>query len=447
MQKAGHAPMIWAPLVDPSVASQVVASGIPVVSRFDELPDTPDIIHGHHHLETVQALRQFPDVPAIFVCHSGYWWHDAPPRHPRLRHYVGVDEFCRQRLVDADWIDPRRISVIWNAVDMDRHWQRPPLPDRPQRALIFSNYAGPDTHVEAVQEACRRMGIHLDIVGSGVGNLSATPEDVLPAYDLVFAKARCAIEGMASGCAVILCDTTGLGAMVTTTSVKRLRPWNFGFRVLQRPLDAELIAQEIQRYDAGDAGQVSAYMRSHAGLQDGVERYVAIYRSVLSEQPAVEDDADWYPESQPLQLRDQAAVTLQFSGVPEFATPRQHVVAEVTLVNRSPRPIATAAPWPCLLAYRWLSAWNGAVVVEDGLRSILQPPAWPKAESTYTMRIVAPGEPGEYVLRATIIQEGWRWLDAMAPFVRADARVLVVAGDSESLVPIRRGTAGRSQVG
>jgi hypothetical protein len=294
--------------------------------------------------------------------------------------------------------------------------------------LIFSNYAGPDTHLEAVHEACRRMGIHVDVVGSGVANLSATPENILPGYDLVFAKARCAIEAMASGCAVILCDTTGLGAMVTTTNVKQLQPWNFGFRVLQRPLDTELIVHEIQRYDAADAGHVSAYMRGHASLDDAVDRYLEIYRRALSEEPAVEDESDWYPESQRLRVEDQAAVTLQFSRLPEFAAPRQHFMAEVVLDNWSRLPIATAAPWPCLLTYRWLSAWNGAVVVENGFRTILQPPAWPRARSVYAMRIVAPSEPGEYVLRATIIQEGWRWFDVLAPPVRADAPVLVIAG-------------------
>jgi hypothetical protein len=431
LAKAGQFPMIWAPLVDPEVAAQVLAAGIPVVSRLEDLPAVPDIIHGHHHLETIQALRQFPTVPAIFVCNSGLAWYDAPPRHPRIRQFVAVDEFCRERLVGVDWMDPRRISVVWNAVDMDRQRQRPPLPERPRRAVIFSNYAGPDTHVEAVQEACRRMGIVLVTVGSGVGNLSSAPEDVLPEYDLVFAKARCAIEAMASGCAVILCDTAGLGAMVTTANVKRLRPWNFGFRVLQRPLDPDLITQEIQRYDAVDAGQVSSYMRAHARLEDAVDRYLAIYRSVLSEQAAVERDVEWYADSRPLQIEDQASLKLQFAQVPELATARQHFMAEVTLDNRSPVPIATAAPWPCLLTYRWLSAWNGAVVVEHGHRSILQPPAWPNVESAYSMRIIAPSEPGEYVLRATIIQEGWRWLDSLAPPVRADTPVWVAAADGE----------------
>jgi hypothetical protein len=41
------------------------------------------------------------------------------------------------------------------------------------------------------------------------------------------------------------------------------------------------------------------------------------------------------------------------------------------------------------------------------------------------MRVIAPAQPGEYILRVTIVQEGWRWFDALAPRVRTDASVWV----------------------
>jgi hypothetical protein len=65
------------------------------------------------------------------------------------------------------------------------------------------------------------------------------------------------------------------------------------------------------------------------------------------------------------------------------------------------------------------------MAVEHGLRTIIQPPAWPGEQSVHTMRAIAPNEPGDYILRVTIIQEGWRWLDLLAPAVRADAPMTV----------------------
>ena len=425
LARLGHFPMIWAPRVDPAAAAAVLNAGIPVVSRIEDLPREPDVIHGHNHLETIQALRRFPQVPAIFVCHSGYWWHDAPPRHPRIRRYVGVDEFCRERLMATGWIDSNRVDVVWNAVDMARHQARPPLPDRPRRALIFSHYAGPDTHAEPIGEACSRMGIQLDLIGSGVGNPSAEPERLLPTYDLVFAKARCAMEAMATGCAVILCDASGLGTMVTSANLNQLRPWNFGFRVLQGPLDPRLIAEEIRRYDPVDAGRVSAYMRKNSSLEAAVKRYVGLYRQAMGERTRVSDEIDWHPASRPLQIEDQEVLKLRLMNVPDSAAPRRQFTFDVALQNGSQVPIATSSPWPCLLTYRWLCRRTGEIVVEHGFRSILQPPAWPGMETIYPMRAIAPNREGDYILRATIIQEGWRWLDHLSPAVCADAPVRI----------------------
>lgn len=57
---------------------------------------------------------------------------------------------------------------------------------------------------------------------------------MLGGYDLVFAKARCALEAMAVGCAVVLCDVGGLGPLVTRAQVQHLRRWNFGRRTRLR---------------------------------------------------------------------------------------------------------------------------------------------------------------------------------------------------------------------
>src|SRR5262245_20290534 len=349
LDRIGHWPMIWAPLVDPVVAAPVRAAGIPVVSRFEELPAVPDVIHGHHHLETVEALQRFPRAPAIFVSHSGHWWHDEPPRHCCIRRYVGVDDFCRERLLARPWIARDRIHVVRNAVDMDRFSRRPPLPDRPRRALIFSHYAGPDTHLEPIREACTRAGIAVDTAGSGTGKPCAAPELLLQDYDLVFAKARCAIEAMAVGCAVVLCDTTGLGPMVRCENVAALRRWNFGFRVLDRPFTPELIAEEVQRYDPHDAAEVSVSIRRSARLEDAVEQYLTLYRLALGEPPRGSDSPEWHPETQQLPLEAQAAVRLRFVDAPASVAPRQHFTFEVSLDNRSSPPIAPSAPWPSLL--------------------------------------------------------------------------------------------------
>src|SRR5207248_10904224 len=119
-----------------------------------------------------------------------------------------------------------------------------------------------------LRTACSRAGMTLDVVGLGVASPYPRPEELLPHYDLVFAKARCALEAMAVGCAVILCDVFGCGGMVTAADVDAYRHLNFGRRLLVRaPVTVETLQREIQRYDADDATEVCRRVRAVAGLE------------------------------------------------------------------------------------------------------------------------------------------------------------------------------------
>lgn len=148
---------------------------------------------------------------------------------------------------------------------------------------MFGNYAHTDTHLPVVEEACRRAKLDLDVVGMGVGKACRYPEEVLGHYDLVFAKARCALEAMAVGCAVILCDSRGIGPMVTGAQVEDLRHWNFGMRTLQASLDPNTLELEIRRYNTVDAARVSQYIRDIAGLANAAEQWLCLYDEILKE--------------------------------------------------------------------------------------------------------------------------------------------------------------------
>ena len=244
--KRGHTPLAYSSQLG-GVADELRAATVSVVDDLNELAIAPDLIHGHEHMETMTALLHFPGVPAIYFCHSAYAWLDAPLLFPRILRYVAVDHACRDRLLDQG-IPEERIRVLLNFVDLDRFKRRStPLPARPQRALVFSNYATSQTHLPAVREACRRAQIQLDVLGDGEQNGSAEPEKIIGEYDLIFAKARCALEALSVGAAVILCDAGGVGPMVTSRDFDKLRPLNFGIRTLNEPLHPDILVREIKR--------------------------------------------------------------------------------------------------------------------------------------------------------------------------------------------------------
>jgi len=286
----GHTPIVYSPVLG-TVAREIRQATIPVVDDLAAVGTTPDVIHGHHHLETLMALLWFPGVPAISVCHGWLPWPEAPPRFPRVRRHVAVDQTCRDRLVFEHGIPEERVRVLLNFVDLERFAPRGPLPARPRRALVFSNAASDQTHLSAVRAACAAAGLTLDVAGRASGNVVDAPETLLGSYDVVFAKARAALEAMAVGTAVVLCDEVGAGPLVTSAELDRLRGLNFGIRALQAPVTAEHLETELARYDARDATRVSGRIRREAGRDAAVDELVTLYREVIAEQRAQGDES------------------------------------------------------------------------------------------------------------------------------------------------------------
>jgi hypothetical protein len=278
----GHAPVVYGTQLG-EAARQLDARTIPVVDDLSTVTAPVDVIHGDSALETMAALLHFPSAPAIFVCHG---WEDIGrtiPRFPRILRYVAVDDTCADRLVTRAGIPPERLSVLLNGVDIGAFRQRDPLPPRPRRAVVFGNLAHELTFVPAIREACRRAGIEVDVVGAAAGTAIAQPESILGQYDLAFAKAKCAMEAMACGLAVVLCSEAGVGGMVRAADFDRLRRLNFGIRTLQKPLSAETLTAEIALYDAADARAVSDRIRATASSDDLYASLLSIYEAAIEE--------------------------------------------------------------------------------------------------------------------------------------------------------------------
>ncbi len=277
----GWLPIVYSTLLG-AAAETLRNASIPVVSSLDQVGSPPDVIHGQHVLETLIALARFPGVPALWVCHDSVTWHSLPPSTPRIRAHVAVDRNCRDRMVFQHGIDRDAIRVLTNPIDLARFRRRGPLPPKPRRALVFSNLAAENTFVAPIRAACAQRGIALDVVGEASGRM-VDPEEVLPLYDLVFAKARCAIEAAAVGAAVIGLDHRGMSGMVTTERLEQLRELNFGIRTLQLPVTRENLLREIDRYDPADAALVTDRIRASNSSDLLAEQLIDIYEEIMAE--------------------------------------------------------------------------------------------------------------------------------------------------------------------
>jgi hypothetical protein len=286
LQQRGHVPIIYSPLLG-ELAQKLRSKTIPVVDDLNAVGTFPDIIHGHHHMETMTALLHFPGVPAIYFCHNSFSPLDSPPPSPRVLRFVAVDQPCYEKLVFEHGVPAERARLLLNFVDGARFEPRTALPSRPQHALLYGNYATEDANLAAVREACSRAGLQLDVVGLGVGNNVTEPEKLLGKYDIVFAKSRAAAEALTVGTAVVIYCMRSVGPMVTASELERLLPLNFGIRAMKSHWSpeslTEALSQEIARYDAQDAAEVSRRVRNLLQSDKAIDEILSLYDEVISE--------------------------------------------------------------------------------------------------------------------------------------------------------------------
>lgn len=228
-------------------------------------------------------MLRFPKSPAIYFCHGWLPWQERPPVFPTIARYIAVDDLCQERLLTTPGISHEQTTTLYNFVDLKRFRPRPPLPKKPRTALIFSNVASDSNYAGIIRAACHAVGIEeVNILGASCGNASLQPEKDLPYYDVVFAKARCALEAMAVGCAVVVTEYHGMAGLVTRENVAELRRLNFGVRTVQSaPLTEAGVVATLANYCRHDAAAVADWIRAEADLETYLDRLEEIYRSAI----------------------------------------------------------------------------------------------------------------------------------------------------------------------
>jgi len=443
----------------------------------DRIPK-PDIIHGNSPIETAAAILRHPTAPALFVCH-GWGSRDAfPPKLASIVRYVAVSEHARDELIIFHGIPESNITLHHNPVDLERFPKRGPLPDAPKRALVFSNTLTEANHLKEIRNICAQAGISLDVVGLGMGTARNDPESILQDYDLVFAKGRAALEALATGCAVILCDAEEAGEMVTCENYDLLRLRNFGLRTMQIPALAQTLATQLKRYSPASAAAVMERVRKTEGLVEATSALVELYNSV-SQDFQKDFVADWNEERRatarfldsiaptsntffvasqlaPVEKRARRAEvkllrladTLGMEVLPEAQLAQieirqissmsacqagEEFEVGVEISNQSEAVISSLGPFPIHIAYHWLLP-SGELEHFEGNRSELYPPLKPKQRFVYAARIVAPKASGHYTLRLTLVQESVIWLDQLNVYSDMNCEVVGEAID-ETCIP------------
>lgn len=278
LRRQGHRPIVYSPQHGP-IVEELRAASVPVTDDVTSITVKPDIIHGHHLPTTAAAALRFRDRPAIFLCQDFQQWHDVPPKLPNIRRHLVIAPSLIDRLGVECGIPVDDMRILLNPVDLARCTPGPTLPQKPRRVAVFAKGRA---YVPTIREACASLRLEVEVFGRPVDRLVAAPEVVMRDFDLVVSTGLTAMEAIATGRAALICDPRGLAGLCTTARLPRYRQNNFGLRLLDRPVTAAAIAEEIALYDADDSAAVSAALRAEAGLDRYVQQLVATYRDVMA---------------------------------------------------------------------------------------------------------------------------------------------------------------------
>jgi hypothetical protein len=288
LKRRGHDVAVFSPRFG-DLGKFLLAGGVWLKSTLEEIPWTPEVIHGQHHLQAVAAFTRFDRAPAIYHCHGLGPWVEKPPAHPRIRYYVMMSPAMALRVEPEFGLPRERIVTIANFVNLRRFSRVRSAPARLRRALLFGNDKLSADERFSLEDACTQESLTLDYIGVAYGNPQARPEVLLLDYDLVFAVGKCAMEALASGCAVIPVCAGQAGHLVTLENFTEWAFSNFSppyyFRSAAQ-INANWLRSELRGYAAEDVSGVSARLRQEYDLEKAVDRLEMIYENAISDQAA-----------------------------------------------------------------------------------------------------------------------------------------------------------------
>lgn len=116
--------------------------------------------------------------------------------------------------------------------------------------------------------------------------------------------------------------------------------------------------------------------------------------------------------------REQAArIQFELSGVPREVKVSAMFWLDAKVTNNTGEMIYAVPPYPVRLSYHWLDKATREIAVFEGARTTILPGFAANTASECRMTIVAPDQPGDYILQTTMVQDGFCWIEKERPAI------------------------------
>jgi hypothetical protein len=273
LERLGHEVAIATERTGP-YADFVRERGVRIVG-LDDLPRECDVILGHDAVMATALAERYPDARLVFVMHNDSYDLQMPPLVPGV---VDAVVACSERMasrVRAAALDVPLVRLT-EPIDTEPHLDPAPLPQRPRRALILSNYLR-GARRDRLVDAWERAGIECVQLGKP-GKLVLDPIPEIQQADIVVAKARAALEGMVCAKAVYIYDQFGGDGWVTPEAYPGMEADHFAGLSDPRPVTAERLVADLDLYDPDMGITNHELAREHHGVRRHANRLVDVLR-------------------------------------------------------------------------------------------------------------------------------------------------------------------------
>lgn len=281
LQRLGHQVTLYA-LTLGGAAEIALARGLRVTDAVGQLPPHCDAALVQDGVVAYRLAERYPQSPQLFRAASELHDFQLPPNLPGVVSKVIV-------LSDRVTARIRAMAVPYELVRLrqpiDTEVLKPLTPIRavPRRAVLLGNYLR-GARRERIVAALGTHGVECEQIGLN-GSVSRHPEEAILEADIVVAKGRAALDGMACGRAVYLYDEFGTDGWVTAAKYPAMEADNFAGQATDVTIDGTRLDHELAEYDAG-MGLVNRdlVLRNH-GARYHVNELCALFAEAAAPSP------------------------------------------------------------------------------------------------------------------------------------------------------------------
>lgn len=274
LQRLGHEVTLAAEELGP-VATAAKRDGLDVARLPSELPPACDVGVVQDGIVTAPVVDRYPEAALVHVAHSPMFDHQLPVLVPDVIDIVVVlSDRVAHRIhalaLDAPVVRQRQ------PIDTEEFAPAGPLPRTPRRALLFGNYLR-GARREALVSAWGRAGIECVKVGDP-DLLQLDVREAIAAADIVVAKGRAALEGMACARAVYLYDDFGGDGWVTPERYEAFEADGFAGLATPGPRTADDLLADLSGYHPGMGWVNRELVRTHHTARRHAAELVEVFR-------------------------------------------------------------------------------------------------------------------------------------------------------------------------